>query len=93
MGAWDDLVDAADHAAGSTDEAVARQFDDQQGGGFADYDTWAGLADHSAGSTDEWVGRNTGQLKLLTYAVAAIVVLYLLKPALEIGANASEVAT
>lgn len=71
MGLWDDVTSAgedaygtvagtADHLAGSTDEAVARQFDDEEGGGFADYDTWAGLADHAAGSTDEWVGGQTG---------------------------------
>lgn len=46
-----------DHVAGSIDEAHARQFDDEQGGGIADYDTWAGVADHAAGSTDEATAR------------------------------------
>lgn len=38
--AYDAVAGVADHAAGSTDEAVGRQFDDEQGGGFADADTY-----------------------------------------------------
>lgn len=40
MGVWSTLAGAADHAAGSFDESIGRQFDDEQGGGFADTDTW-----------------------------------------------------
>lgn len=85
-GLYDGLAGTADHLAGSTDEAFARQFDDVPGGGFADYDTWAGIADHAAGSTDEWVGQRTGALKLATYALVAVVVLYLARPLFQIGA-------
>lgn len=34
MGLYDDIAGAADHLAGSTDEAFARQFDDEEGGGI-----------------------------------------------------------
>ena len=40
MGLYDDVAGVADHLAGSTDEAVGRQFDDERGGGFADPDTY-----------------------------------------------------
>ncbi|WP_435348996.1 hypothetical protein [Haloarchaeobius sp. HRN-SO-5] len=59
---YDAVAGTADHLAGSTDEAVARTFDDTEGGGILDgttetagdvYDTIAGTADHLAGSTDE----------------------------------------
>lgn len=56
MGVWSDLTGALDHAAGSTDEAVARSFDDEPGGGL-----WSGTAgwfDHAAGSMDESVARS-----------------------------------
>lgn len=36
MGLLDSVSGALDHAAGSTDEAWSRQFDDVEGGGFAD---------------------------------------------------------
>lgn len=36
MGLWSGVTGALDDAAGSTDEAVGRQFDDEQGGGFID---------------------------------------------------------
>lgn len=36
MGLYDDVAGALDHAAGSTDEAVGRQFDDEPGGGFVE---------------------------------------------------------
>lgn len=38
--AYDAVAGTADHLAGSTDEAVGRQFDDTEGGGFADADTY-----------------------------------------------------
>jgi len=37
--AYDGVAGAADHAAGSVDESVARQFDDEDGGGFGDFFT------------------------------------------------------
>jgi hypothetical protein len=40
MGLYDTVAGAADHLAGSTDEAVGRQFDGEKGGGFADGDTY-----------------------------------------------------
>jgi hypothetical protein len=40
MGLYDDVAGVADHLAGSTDEAVGRQFDDERGSGFADPDTY-----------------------------------------------------
>lgn len=36
MGMYDDVAGVADHAAGSVDESVGRQFDDEEGGGVAD---------------------------------------------------------
>jgi hypothetical protein len=36
---YDTIAGAADHAAGSTDEAFARQFDDDEGGGYSDFFT------------------------------------------------------
>lgn len=33
---YDGVAGVADHAAGSVDESIGRQFDDQPGGGFAD---------------------------------------------------------
>jgi hypothetical protein len=36
VGVWSGITGALDHAAGSTDEAIGRQFDDTEGGGFAD---------------------------------------------------------
>lgn len=36
MGIYDTVAGAFDYAAGSTDEAVARQFDDVEGGGVSD---------------------------------------------------------
>lgn len=36
MGVWSGVAGALDHAAGSVDEAVGRQFDDTQGGGVSD---------------------------------------------------------
>lgn len=54
---WNQIAGTADHLAGSTDEAFARQFDNTPGGGFADYDTVAGVGDHLAGSVDESIGR------------------------------------
>ncbi|WP_435358443.1 hypothetical protein [Haloarchaeobius sp. DFWS5] len=63
---WDSAAGLADDLAGSTDEAVARTFDDEAGGGIIDgttetigagYDTVAGTADHLAGSTDEAFAR------------------------------------
>lgn len=42
--AYDSVASTADHLAGSTDEAFARQFDDQPGGGIADADTWGDAA-------------------------------------------------
>jgi hypothetical protein len=53
--AYQGVAGAADHLAGSTDEAVARSFDDEEGGGL--YDGTAGWLDHMAGSTDEAVAR------------------------------------
>ncbi len=44
-----------DHALGSTDEAVARTFDDEPGGGIID--GTVETADHVLGSTDEAVAR------------------------------------
>lgn len=40
MGVWSSVTGALDHAAGSFDESIGRQFDDTPGGGFADADTW-----------------------------------------------------
>jgi len=40
MGVWSSVPHAVDHAAGSFDESVGRQFDAEQGGGIADADTW-----------------------------------------------------
>ncbi|MEZ3115402.1 hypothetical protein RYH80_05655 [Halobaculum sp. MBLA0147] len=56
MSVFDGLAAAADHAAGSVDEAVARATDDEPGGGLVD--GAAGVADHAAGSVDEAVGRS-----------------------------------
>lgn len=53
--AYDSVAGAADHLAGSTDEAVARTFDDEEGGGIID--GTAGFFDHAAGSIDESIGR------------------------------------
>jgi hypothetical protein len=36
MSLWNDVAGAADHLAGSTDEAVARTFDNEEGGGVID---------------------------------------------------------
>jgi len=36
-GLVDDVAGAADHLAGSIDESVGRQFDDEEGGGFVDF--------------------------------------------------------
>lgn len=36
MGVWSDMTGALDHAAGSTDEAIGRTFDNQPGGGVID---------------------------------------------------------
>jgi len=36
MGIYDTVAGVADYAAGSVDESIGRQFDDQPGGGFAD---------------------------------------------------------
>lgn len=82
---------AADHAAGSTDESVARQFDDQQGGGSIDVlaDVTAGVGDWLGGDVDEWIGQNTMQAQLLVGLVILMVLLYLVRPALTAGANAS----
>jgi hypothetical protein len=64
--AYDTVAGAADHAAGSVDEAVGRTFDSKPGGGVVDgavetgeavYSATAGAADFAAGSTDEAVGR------------------------------------
>ncbi|RNJ25477.1 hypothetical protein [Halosegnis longus] len=53
------VAGVADHLAGSTDEAIGRQFDDEEGGGIADgtVDTVAGIGDFLAGPLDESVGR------------------------------------
>jgi len=56
MGWYDDVAGVADHLAGSTDEAVARSFDDEEGGGL--WDGATGVLDHAAGSTDEAVARS-----------------------------------
>lgn len=61
---YDWLAGRADHIAGSTDESFARQFDDEPGGGFLDWNTWTGIADHAAGSTDEWVGQRTSDVNV-----------------------------
>ena len=57
--AYQGVAGVADHLAGSTDEAVGRQFDDQEGGGVADgiVDTGAGIGDFLAGDIDESIGR------------------------------------
>jgi len=44
-----------DHAAGSMDEAFARSFDDNPGGGL--WDGFAGGLDHAAGNLDESFAR------------------------------------
>jgi hypothetical protein len=56
MGLYDTVAGAADHLAGSTDEAFARSFDNQQGGGM--YDGLAETTDHLAGTTDEAFARS-----------------------------------
>lgn len=43
----------ADHMAGSTDESVARQFDADPGGGFADEDTWESAAEDAQNVADD----------------------------------------
>lgn len=35
----DDIAGAADHAAGSVDESIGRHFDDEEGGGFVEFET------------------------------------------------------
>ena len=40
MGLWGDVTGVLDDAGRSTDEALGRQFDGEQGGGFADPDTY-----------------------------------------------------
>ncbi|WP_439028415.1 hypothetical protein [Haloarchaeobius sp. DT45] len=57
---YDETAGALDKAAGSTDEAVARTFDDEPGGGL--YDGAAGWLDHAAGPTDEAVGGSVDYL-------------------------------
>lgn len=61
----DTVTGIADHAAGSVDESVGRQFDDQEGGGFADEaaSTGAGFLDWAAGDVDEFVGRQTSGVR------------------------------
>jgi uncharacterized protein YjbJ (UPF0337 family) len=51
MGLWNAVEGAADHAAGSTDEAVGRAVDSAGDGDVA------GVGDHLAGNMDEAVGR------------------------------------
>jgi hypothetical protein len=153
MGLYDTVAGYADHATGSVDESIGRQFDDQEGGGLGDqaqdflivtddpaqddftvtgtprrfvdsildYDTaangqyvdsvdlpgpsFSNDLDFSEGvlgfdwrnprgagddptNPDNW-GAKT---KLLIAAVVAMVALVLLRPLLQLGANASEVA-
>lgn len=57
MGLYDMVAGVGDHMAGSIDESVGRQFDNEQGGGIFDTDTYTGWADHAAGSVDESIGR------------------------------------
>jgi hypothetical protein len=51
MGLYDSIAGAADHAAGSIDESIGRQFDDTEGGGFADTTPEPGTGDDSAPET------------------------------------------
>ena len=57
MGMFSGITGTLDHLAGSTDEAIGRQFDDEPGGGFADPDTWTSAGDDLAGNVDEAIGR------------------------------------
>lgn len=65
--AYGAVAGGVDFLAGSTDEAVARQFDDEPGGGVVDetagavtgtYSGAAGVLDHLAGSADEAFSRS-----------------------------------
>jgi hypothetical protein len=42
---YNKVAGVTDHLAGSTDEAVGRQFDDREGGGFTDPDAYVGFGE------------------------------------------------
>jgi hypothetical protein len=67
MGLWNDVAGVADHLAGSTDEAVARQFDNTPGGGASDVvaQQWWGLFDWAAGDVDDTI-RSTADVSNVT---------------------------
>jgi len=134
MGVWNTIAGTADHLAGSTDEAFARQFDDTAGGGFSagfgeelgssrtsfltGLGQYAGLVPRGTaeqrqnaagpgvqpGGTDLWGGGSVnpdgstdppdGGLGLGVTAalvgVFALVVLWLVRPLLEIGAEVAD---
>lgn len=50
----------ADHLAGSTDESIARQFDDTKGGGFAGPDAYVGFAEDVIDVPADAVNATTG---------------------------------
>jgi hypothetical protein len=54
---YSSVAGTADHLAGSTDESIARQFDDEEGGGFFDADTYRTEADRSnfGDGSNQWV--------------------------------------
>jgi len=73
MGIVSSITGALDHASGSVDESVGRQFDDSPGGGTVDFGgrerTNPSVSDeqgqnyfldHNLGNTDEWVSRLPG---------------------------------
>lgn len=117
-GAYQTVAGVGDFAAGSTDEALGRQFDDTRGGGLA-----AGFGEELGSSRDSFltgigqavgvVPRGTAQerqtapgpgisdgsgpewgsgmnAKLIAGGIAAVVILWLIRPLLQIGAGVSD---
>lgn len=69
--------------------SIPRQFDDREGGGFADFALDRG-DDATEEVLPEWLRELLGRPKLLVTLVAAAAALSLLGPVLELAANATE---
>lgn len=105
MGIVDSVTGALDHAAGSTDEAVARTFDDEPGGGVVDgYQEYAGsiwgpptdAAGDAAGDAVDSAADATGlggvvdNWKLVVGGVVLLIVLVILGPYADLAAGVAE---
>jgi len=105
MGIYDQVAGALDNAAGSTDEAVARTFDDQPGGGVVDgYQEYAATvwgpagnaASDAAGDAVDSAADATGlgglvdNWKLIGAGVVVVILLVVLGPYADLAAGVTD---